>query len=38
MIELDFGGASNVDQLRNRRIWDGRLRPDGLIEEGEPDA
>jgi hypothetical protein len=40
MVELDFGGAGDVDELRNRRIWSGRLRPSGsrLVEEGEPDA
>ncbi len=40
MVELDFGGASDVDELRNRGIWSGRLRPSGseLVEEGEPDT
>ena len=40
MVELDFGGASDVDELRNRRICSGRLRPRGsrLVEEGQPDT
>jgi len=38
MVELDFGGASDVDELRSR--WNGRLPPSGgrRVEEGERDA
>jgi hypothetical protein len=40
MVELDFGGTSDVDELRNRRIWSVWLRPRGNrgVEEGEPDT
>jgi hypothetical protein len=40
MVELNFGGASDVDELRNRGIWSGRLRPSDSRrgEEGEPDT
>jgi hypothetical protein len=40
MVELNFGGASDIDELRNRRIWSGRLRPSGSrgVEKGEPDT
>jgi hypothetical protein len=40
MVELDFGGARDVDELRNRGIWSGGLRPSGNrgVEEGEPDT
>ncbi len=40
MVELNFGGARDVDELRNRRICSVRLRPRGsrLVEEGQPDT